>query len=169
MMERDKMGRYIGGKFEWVISGGLCAYIKNDYLLFIIDEADLEIAKRHKWSKTPSGYIMCNKTKLTLHRILMNAQSGEMIDHINGLKWDNRRSNLRWCNKSQNAYNSKLRGDNTSGFTGVRFRTDTKKWTAQIKHNYQKINLGCFETKQEAIDARILANEKYCGEFKERE
>ena len=70
---------------------------------------------------------------------------------------------------SENAYNSKIRNNNTSGCTGVWYRKDTKKWTAAIKNKYKKINLGCFEKKEDAIKARIEAEKKYSGEFRRSE
>ena len=84
-----------------------------------------------------------------------------IVDHINRNKRDNRRENLRLANKSLNAFNSKIYKNNKSGVTGVYFRKDTKKWTAEIKVNYRKICLGCYETKEEAINARKKAEQKY--------
>jgi hypothetical protein len=57
-----------------------------------------------------SGYA-CRKNgkAVYMHRRIMGAQKGQYIDHINGDKLDNRRSNLRFCNQSQNLANSKVR------------------------------------------------------------
>lgn len=51
--------------------------------------------------------------------------------------------------------------DNTSGTTGVAMTSDHKKWRAYITINKKQIHLGIFDTKQEAIDSRKKAEEKY--------
>jgi hypothetical protein len=87
----------------------------------------------------------------------------KVIDHINRNKKDNRLCNLRICDKSINAFNIGIKSNNTSGVTGVWFRKDTKKWVAEIKKNYKKISLGCYEKKEDAIKARKEAEIKIGG------
>ena len=164
-MNRDKNGRFIGKEQKLIVFDGNCYCIKDGHLLFIVDEGNYSIVKNTSWSKMPSGYIFCNKSKKLLHRIIAGAVKGQMVDHINRQKWDNRENNLRLCNKSQNAYNSKLNTNNKSGVKGVYYRKDTRKWSAEIKHNYKKISLGCFDTKEEAAKARAEASVNYCKKF----
>lgn len=73
---------------------------------------------------------------------------------------------MRACNKSENAYNSKRKTTNTSGKTGVYWRKDTSKWTAEIKHLGKKHCLGCFDSFEEAARSRDLAEEKYMKGFR---
>ena len=98
------------------------------------------------------------------HRVIMSAQSGQIVDHVNNDTMDNRKSNLRFATKQQNAFNHKVFVNNTSGISGVNKRNN--KWNAEIMHSYRHYSLGCFDTKDEAITARKQAEAKYFGEFK---
>lgn len=88
------------------------------------------------------------------------------LDHENRIKSDNRINNLRPSNKSNNAINSKIRSTNTSGQTGILFRSDRPKkpWLAFIEKHGVKIRKS-FETKEEAIKWREELQEKLFGEF----
>ena len=118
-----------------------------------------------------NGYLMmCIKSRLYLsHRIAWFYVYGEMpplnIDHINGNRSDNRICNLRLANQSQNTANSKLSKANNSGFKGVTWRKDIKKWGSQLTFNYKHISLGCFETKEEAAEAYKKAANQYFGKY----
>jgi hypothetical protein len=63
----------------------------------------------HGWTKDKNGYLVsfCRKTKTSpkMHRLILNAKDGEIVDHINNKPNDNRRSNLRISNKSLNGLN----------------------------------------------------------------
>lgn len=76
------------------------------------------------------------------------------------------KDNCRWADKSLQAYNQRLRRTNTSGYTGVKFRGDTNKWQAIITKNYKNISLGCYDTLEEALRARVKGEEEYYGEVK---
>lgn len=79
------------------------------------------------------------------------------IDHINGVKDDNRLSNLRLATHKQNKRNTKRQKNNTSGVTGVRYHKRRKKWVAEIRVNGKNIHLGYFDTLEEAMAARLAA------------
>lgn len=74
----------------------------------------------------------------------------EEVDHINGIRDDNRWINLRPASPKVNRRNTGLRKDNQSGEVGVGFHRKRNQWRARIS----KRHLGWFKTKQEAIDAR---------------
>lgn len=94
-------------------------------------------------------------------------ESDLFVDHINGNKLDNRKSNLRICCNADNLKNRvKLPSNNTSGILGVRYRADRNKWYAEIQFNKQKINLGSYTEKEDAIKARLEAEIKYFGKYK---
>ncbi len=83
------------------------------------------------------------------------------IDHINGDKSDNRISNLRLVTMNQNMMNKKKYSSNKSGIVGIAKRSDTNSWRAQISVKGKAIKLGSFKTREEAINARLAAENKY--------
>lgn len=118
------------------------------------------------------GYVTRNKSKAhptlprRLHRIVCPAPLGSFVDHINGNRLDNRRSNLRVVTKSQNNQNNqKLSSRNRSGKTGVSWEEDAGKWRAQIALNHKARFLGLFSELNQAIKARREAELKYFGEY----
>jgi hypothetical protein len=84
------------------------------------------------------------------------APTGE-IDHINGLKTDNRILNLRDATRGENQRNTFMRRCNTSGFTGVTRHKCTRRWAAQIQVDKKALHLGLFDTKEAAAKARASA------------
>jgi len=94
------------------------------------------------------------------HRVAWAIYYGEwpndQIDHINGIKTDNRIVNLRVVDASKNARNRKIPKNNRSGTVGVRFKPDIRKWTASISVNGKRKYLGVYERKEDAIKARKL-------------
>lgn len=143
--------------------GGLIyCYDENGALMFFTDDARV---KEHSWGRLADGYYSSriDGKQISLHRFLSNPADNELVDHINRNKKDNRLINLRNTNKSVNAFNCGLRKNNKSGYTGVIFRKDTKRWDAKIKVNYKNISLGCYGTREEAIAARKEAEVKYFG------
>lgn len=143
-------------------------YSETGELLFFTDASLKNKISEYAWGKIAKGYSAgrVNGKEVAVHRFLTGARSGEIVDHINRNKKDNRLCNLRLCNKSENAYNSKRRTTNTSGKTGVYWRKDTHKWSAEIKHYGKKIHLGCFDDFGEAVHARNVAEEKIMKEFR---
>ncbi len=90
---------------------------------------------------------------------------GMLIDHINGVKLDDRIENLRLASKSENLFNSKRRSNSTTKFRGVRLRRDGIKWVARITVNSKEIHLGSFLTEDEAKAAYLVALDQYAGAF----
>lgn len=114
-----------------------------------------------------TGYrrIMVSGVTLQAHRIVWIYMTGswpvDQIDHINGDRSDNRFSNLREVNNSDNSKNQKVRVDNESGIAGVRFRKDCGKWQARVSVNGNRVSLGHFDDIKSAELARLEANIKY--------
>lgn len=100
-----------------------------------------------------------------LHTLLLKPQKGEICDHINGNKLDNRRINLRKCNAKENARNKGHSRNNTSGFKGVYWMKDQKKWLASIRVDDIQRHIGVFSSKEEAAIAYKEASLKYHGKF----
>ena len=95
----------------------------------------------------------------------MNAQAGVSVDHRNGDGLDNRRSNLRPCSHSQNMCSQKKNITNKSGFKGVNFCKQQKRWRADITSQGKRYNLGRYDTKEEAKKAYDKKAKKLFGSF----
>ena len=95
------------------------------------------------------------------HRVIWALCYGEwpdgFIDHINGIRSDNRITNLRVVSDLQNAQNSGRARNSSSGQTGVYFIKATGRWKAHIECNKRRYNLGNFILKDDAIAARKQA------------
>ena len=87
------------------------------------------------------------------------------IDHINGIRDDNRLINLREATKTQCLRNQKIRSDNTSGLKGVSWDKDKEKWVARIQVSGKPKYLGPFTDKHEAHAAYCKAADKYFKEY----
>ena len=136
-----------------------------------MDNEDYEHLIKWKWHDS-HGYAKRIKTfSYKNHRIwsmqneIMNPPIGKIVDHIDRNPLNNQKYNLRICTKSQNAINSKISKNNSSGFNGVYWQKDAKKWRARVKVNYKIIHLGYFDNKIEAAKAYNKATKKYFGEF----
>lgn len=135
---------------------------------FYFDLEDYEKIKDYCWLELSTGYI-ASKDKIGnftyLHRFIMNAGNGEVIDHKEHNLFDNRKRFLRIGTQSRNMMNASMRKDNTSGFTGVSQDARNGNWIAEIWFNKKKISLGSFCNKEDAIKARKQAEEKYYKEW----
>ena len=120
---------------------------------------------------TPDGYLVVGfmKRVYRVHQIIWLLHYGEWpqssIDHINGNKVDNRISNLRLCNDSQNQRNvGKKKTARHSKHKGVDLHKG--KWRARIRPgDGTRIELGHFATEEQAADAYREAAKKYHGEY----
>tara|TARA_R110000765_G_scaffold420917_1_gene526341 strand:- start:671 stop:1096 length:426 start_codon:yes stop_codon:yes gene_type:complete len=83
------------------------------------------------------------------------------IDHINGIRDDNRLVNLRAATSLENHRNMRLHPSNKSGFCGVCWSKTIQRWCADISVYGKNIRLGAFTDKADAIAARQAANTKY--------
>lgn len=79
------------------------------------------------------------------------------LDHINGIRTDNRIANLRKATNSENGQNRALQRNSTSKHAGVHFHKRHRKWRAQIQVNGDKKHLGYFDCIEQAIAARAKA------------
>jgi len=104
------------------------------------------------------------KQKFFAQRVIWKMMTGRdpagEVDHINGVRTDNRWSNLRDVPRSINGKNMRLSSRNKSGATGVAYRADMGKWLAVIRCNYAQRHLGCFDTFDEALAARKKAEQE---------
>lgn len=102
------------------------------------------------------------------HRIIYLMMTGTLpdeIDHINGVRNDNRWCNLRVACRIDNARNTTKPKTNTSGHKGVTWRKRDRKWCAQIQVNGKGVFLGNFEDIEIAALVASEARDKYFGQF----
>lgn len=140
-----------------------------------IDEDDRPLVQGLTLYVGTNGYVTYSiwsqgrSTPHLLHRLFVCAPAGAHVDHINGDKLDNRRSNLRVVTPQRNQINRKrLNRNNTSGIRGVAYRphvSSLRPWHAQITVQHRNIYLGMYATREDAVDARRRAELQYFGEL----
>lgn len=140
--------------------------------IVLIDEADLGLLSDHEWRFCPRSYVYSElylngrRARLKMHRLILSAPDGLVVDHKNHNPLDNRRSNLRLCTQRQNTFNRRLYKSNTSGYKGVTWDADRLRWTAHIKYDSSAHKrLGRFKDPVQAAIAYDEAAKKYHGEF----
>ena len=145
----------------------LFSYNCQGYLVRRIDHAMTKKGQIAGCLSGDSGYrvVKVDGALYREHRLIWLYHYGVFpefqIDHINGVRHDNRIENLRDVTNLENHRNIKKRCDNTSGVTGVYYRPETKGWRAIIYVNGKAVGLGHYKEKVEAIDARAKAEIKY--------
>lgn len=119
------------------------------------------------------GYLVIwmneRKNRYPVHRIAWVIARGkwpdDQIDHINGVKDDNRLSNLREATNAENMRNVGKQSHNTSGLKGVSWHKRTKKWRADIKENGKRIWLGLYDCPAAASFLYQINADKIHGKF----
>lgn len=100
-------------------------------------------------------------SNVLLHRMIMKAATGQIVDHINGNPLDNRRCNLRFATSGQNSMNSRPK---RLGLKGVHIHS-SGRWRAQIWANGTRHDLGLHNTEDDAHAAYVAAAQKLHGDF----
>lgn len=133
---------------------------------FYIDIEDFEKIKEYCWSESAYNYIVAwdadTQTVIKMHTLLTMY---DICDHIDRNRSNNRRYNLRPATVGENCRNISVRVDNTSNIIGVSWGKKAQRWRAYIQHERNNMNLGYFVDKDDAIIARLKAEQKYFGEF----
>ncbi len=135
----------------------------------IVDTADYEELSQYTWH-FHNGYAMRweNRREVYMHRQIMNPPKGKVVDHVNHNRVDNRRSNLRICNRRQNIFNQPSKRATASPFKGVSYRkypSGRRKCYAQIRIDGKKTYLGSFAAEADAARAYDRAAVEHHGEF----
>lgn len=146
-----------------------------------VDAEDLEwLLALCRWFCAKRGYAVRNlphrlraceqKPTIYMHRIIWEHHFGSIpkgyeIDHVDGDRLNNQKVNLRLVTSRQNKMNSALRSDNTSGYKGVTWDRQKRRWKAQIMMNGKNHPLGRFKTKEEAAAVYEEAAHRMFGEY----
>ena len=124
----------------------------------IVDDEDFEYLNQWKWSFTPGrGYATRtdrsgnSQKTVSMHREILKPGVGQQVDHINRIRLDNRKENLRICTPGQNACNASKRKDGvTSKHKGVYFNERNGKYSAYIQIDRDRRFLGYYEKEDDA-------------------
>ena len=122
-------------------------------------------------SPTDRGYlcVRLDGSNYKVHRIVWAMYAGlaaaRPLDHVNGVKSDNRISNLREASSSENGRNTSAYRNNTSGYKGVSWHKRIGKWGSAIRLYGRVRHLGYFTEIEDAAAAYAAASKELHGEF----
>jgi len=138
----------------------------------IVDPEDYEHLTQHKWYAHQDGKkyyayrtIPFTKKRIAMHRQIMHAPKGLIVDHIDGDSLNNRKSNLRPCTRAQNGYNRRPSHKSRSGYKGVYWHKHHGKWHVRITKYGKTFYLGSFSDPIEAARTYDRKAEELFGEF----
>ena len=163
------------------------AKIKGGYVPILVDDEDYEWLSRFTWfimagryaarqeyshsiKKPGAKRAQSHYVKTYMHREIMDAQPGQLVDHANRNTRDNRRENLRICTRSQNQANRIGKSGGTSRFKGVKKAHPStgmvsRPWVAEIIVDGEYSHLGYFATEEDAAAAYDSAALAAHGDF----
>lgn len=128
----------------------------------IIDDDDYDKVRSFSWCITKNGYVHGSKfrgekrVRNYLHRLVMDACVGSEIDHKNSDKLDNRKSNLRFCNRSENSFGKKNK-KRRSIYRGVTVGGTCWRAAAILSSGGKLTVIGSYKTELEAAIAYDIA------------
>lgn len=138
----------------------------------LVDDEDYESLRQHKWyaiwnPNTKSFYAVRHfddvngkRGLMGMHRFILGAVQGQVVDHENHDTLDNQRVNLKLGVTADNNKNKRLYSNNTSGYHGITWVPARKRWAVAIKENGVTKFLGRFKELDEAITARQNAEKE---------
>lgn len=143
------------------------ATIKLNYGHFaVIDKEDLPLVSGYTW-RWSRGYAVTQITRedgshrtQSMHRMIIgNPPVGQVCDHKDRNKLNNRRSNLHHVSFAENRWNNECK--NPTGTKGIYYRPVLKTWMARLYRDGKYVLNKSFPTVQEAINARLVAENLY--------
>lgn len=148
-------------------------HVRSTDFLFDLEDLPL-IQDRDSWYCDKDGYLVSSyyyngvRRFVRFHRIVMHAQPQQFVDHINKNRADNRKKNLRICERCENNRNRGRYSTNTSGVPGVYFDRQRGKWAASISYNGNRVFIGRYSFKEDAVAARLAKESELFKEFAPR-
>ena len=138
----------------------------------VLDDDMAHLVEGRKWKLRLTkagdpGHVITRGLKrhayIALHRLVIGAKPGQIVDHVSGDVLDNRRANLRVCTHAENMRNRRMQRNNRCGFKGV--YPQKNSFRAQIRANGVKYLLGSFATPERAHQAYVEAAKRLHGDF----
>ena len=131
-----------------------------------VDNEDFDKVRGFNWNYSKMGTGYSNNHRLGLmHRYIMNAPKGKVVDHINHDTLDNRKSNLRICTQLENNANQRPYENSSSKYKGVSWDRENNKWRASTHWGGVNKSLGRYEKEEEAGVAYDLEAIHRQGDF----
>lgn len=129
----------------------------------LVDDDLFDELNKHKWC-FDGRYAQRKEGKKTIrmHRVILESPQ---VDHIDGNRLNNQRSNLRACNHTQNQMNREKSKGLSSLYKGVSWHKQTEKWRARIQTSEGNLYLGLFESEVEAAQVYDEAAKQHFGQF----
>lgn len=138
-------------------------------LMVMVDDEDFNRLNQFYWQadkhNAVASHLGATGKRILMSRFILKPPANLEVDHKDGNRLNNQKSNLRLATSSQNKCNRGARKDNMSGYKGVSWHKQSGKWNARIKTKDIYKHLGLFKTK---VDAAIAYNQAaiiYQGEF----
>lgn len=131
----------------------------------IVDASDFASVSSHSWWVNGQRYPVAkiNGQAQAMHRYIMGAGPGDVLDHIDGNPLNNRRENLRFCTHAQNMKNRRTHNTNATGYKGVQPRDGG--WLVCIHADGKRTYVGFFDDPIEAALAYDRAAKRLHGDF----
>lgn len=140
--------------------------LSNSLDFAAVDDEDYPLLSRFTWWINGNGYVVTKvfNLDLPLHRVVFGT-SKTLVDHEDGNKLNNQKSNLREATNVQNGQNRRVQ-KHSSPYKGVSLVGKSKKpWLSSIRVNRIKMHLGYYSDPVEAARQYDSAALKYFGKF----
>ena len=143
----------------------------------LVSEIDYDFLNQWKWyaqwdfkgqcfyAVRNSKMINGKRTRIWMHRLILNAPNDIEVDHRNRNTLDNQRHNLRLDPEKRNQQNRGTQSINTSGYKGVSWHKEHKKWQVRITSQNKRYHLGYFDVKEDGVKRYNEEAIKLHGEF----
>lgn len=130
----------------------------------LVDDEDFEQINRFSWY-VGNGYARSGSREnmLHMHRLIMKPSNDKVVDHIDGDRLNNKRSNLRICTQKENLKNRKKQKDSGNTYKGVKYKKGKYECSIIVENKF--IFIGIFEDEIHAVNAYNYYSEIYFGNF----